>query len=319
MMIFAQLGLGLLANLVASANKPNYDAQQQQLQQTLNDTNQAALRDVFGPPRNPVELDDEAPPFPNDAADRLNDRQQKNADVRQTFLDDTRSELEEMKTGFFEDHHLETEQTPEGKERVALGEDGRPKPQPGKETPPQRVARETFERTGKEQLKQEHTTQRESFVKEERQQLTTFLQNHKPDLANPAVQSELQKMIMLSHKKAHGMQRKQEEEDLKFDLYSPEQVAHAEKKIGDLRQMEERHAAEEDSSPEAQELMNHQQDLAELLRQKREEARQTAMEEAFLKGKPKFPTLSGDDEVDLATVLPPYLSNALYNMGIYEV
>jgi len=321
MMIFAQLGLGLLANLVSSgANRSNNEAAQRQLQQTLNETNQAAMRDVFGPQQNPVGLEDEAPPFPNDAADRLNQKQQTNADQRQTFLQETKSELEEFKTGFFEDHHLETEKSPDGKERVALNQEtGRPTVQAGKENPEQKVARESFERTGKETLKQEQTTQRETLVRDEKQQLTTFLQNHKPDLGNPAVQSELQKMIMLSHKKALALSRKQEEEDLKFDLYSSEQVAHADGKIAKLRQMEERHAAEEDSSPEAGELLNHQQDLAELLRQKREEAKQVALEESFLRGKPRFETLSGDNEVDLATVLPPYLSNALYNMGIYSV
>jgi hypothetical protein len=328
--MFAQIGLGLLSNMLqGGANRPNAAQTQEamaHLRNTMSESSQLALRqaeDPFGEgSQYPLQnLEGEAPPFPDKAADRLSQRQQANAQERSTFWSETKHNLDDLKTGFFEDHHLRTEPEPDGKEKVALDQQGKPQVQQGKETPQQRVARESFETQRKNETQGRHETERETFVQDEKQIVATFLQNHKPDLGNPAVQSELQKMIMLSHKKALGLTRKQEEESLKLDIYDENSMAVADKKLGDLREMEDRHAKDEDNSPEAGELFQHQQDLGELLRQKREDAKQVALEEQVLKGPPRFDQASQgrEGDTDVASVLPPYLSNALYEMEIYTV
>jgi len=329
MMFFAQLGLGLLSNMVAgSAQQAQSQAQNAQamatMRATLTDTSKAAMRQAeeMDPNANPfAEVESKAPPFPDKAAQLLQQRQETNAAQRQELLAETRDELAEMKTGFFEDHHLETKQLSDGREKVVLNQEGKPNVLPGKETPNHKVARETFEATRKEALNEQHVGEKESFVQEERQQLTTFLQNNKPDLQNPAVQGELQKALMLSHKKALNLQREHEEEALKADLYTAEQIEHADTRLSSLRDMEERHAKEEDGSSEAGELYQHSQDMAEMLRQRREEAKQTAMEEMFLRGRPTFnaEAQQPQGEVDVASVLPPHLANTLYSMEIYTV
>lgn len=330
MMFIAQMGLGLLANLVSHSGNPMNNPQNQKayanLKNSLNTAAHNSMQQVNHPwdqktAFQPFEV--EAPPFPDEAAQKLSQMQQDNASERTSFMDQTKDTLQDMKDGFFAFNHLETkeEATPEGevKQQVALDDQGKPQVKPGPETAEQKTVREEFETTKKEALEDKHETQRDTLVKEERENTQTFLQNNKPDLGNPAVQAELQKMIMLSHKKALNLTRQQQEETLKADLYAPEQLEVADAKLDDLRGMEERHAKMEDDSPEAQELFNHQQDLAELLRQKRDEAQRTKLEEAFLKGPPRFSPLANTKEVDVADVLPPYLSNALYNMGIYSV
>jgi hypothetical protein len=330
MMFIAQMGLGLLANLVTQSqgNALNSQRGQQLLAQTrqmMNEGAHLAHEQVAHPwdqrtAYQPFEVD--APPFPDQAAQNLSQMQQDNTSERTAFMDDTKDALRDMKDGFFAMNHLETteETTPQGevRQQVALDDEGKPQVKTGPENDSQKVAREDFESNTKQHLEEKHEAQRDTFVKQERENVQTFLQNNKPDLGNPAVQAELQKMIMQSHKKALNLTRSQQEEMLKSDLYSPEQLEVADAKLGDLRQMEERHAQMEDDSPEAQELFQHQQDLAELLRQKRDEAKQMKLEEAFLKGPPRFAP-APDKEVDVAEVLPPYLSNALYNMGIYSV
>ena len=330
MMFIAQMGLGVLANLVSQAANSGVNQQGQEFltnfRKSLDETNRAVLRHEDNPFDQKTafqQFDVEAPPVPEQAAARLGQMQQEHAEERTAFMNDTKDTLQDMKDGFFAFNHLETneEKGSDGQAhlQVARNEQGQPQVKSGPETQQQRVAREEFETDTRSKLEEKHETQRETLVKEERENVQTFLAQNKPDLGNPAVQGELQKMIMLSHKKAQAMGRQQEEEMLKSDLYSKDQMEVADAKLGQKRQMEERQAEEEDNSPEAQELLGHQQDLAELLRQKRDEVQREKLEQAFLNGPPRFGAQPPDKEVDVAEVLPPYLSNALYNMGIYSV
>ncbi len=323
MMFLAPIGLGMLANLVGGAVVSGEAAQQNQ--QALADLNRMMAEAEYHPTDNigaGFQSNLDAPPFPNEAANNLLTMQQQNASVRSGFMNQTQQELSDMKQQFFSENHLETTQaqTPDGQtqDQVALNEQGQPQVASGAETPQQSVARQNFESNTRSQLADKHDQQTQKFVEQQKQDFTQFLQANKPELGNPAVQAELQKMLILSHKKALGLRNRQQEEGLKCDLYSPEQVAVADDKLGQLRGMEDQHAQMEDESPEAGELYQHQQDLAELLRQKRDEAQRTKLEEAFLNGPPRFSS-EGSQSVDVATVLPPYLSNALYNMGIYSV
>lgn len=329
MMFLAQMGLGLLANLVCQSGMHNSQMAQQQ-QQALTNLRQSlneAARDAYQQTQHPwdqktafLPFEVDAPPFPDQAAQKLSQMQQTNASERAGFVQNTKDELADLKDGFFAFNHLETQEQPDGRARpqVILNDQGRPNVQPGPETPEQKTARNEYETKAKSELQERHEEQRTTLMKQEQDSTTAFLQNNKPDLGNPAVQAELQKMIMLSHKKALNMSRQQHEELVKSDLYTPEQVEAANDRLGQLRDMEDRHAEMEDSSPEAATLYQHQQDLAELLRQKHEEVRQTKFEEAFLKGPPQFGS-PNTKPIDVAEVLPPYLSNALYNMGIYSV
>lgn len=317
-MMFLNMGVGLLANMIGQASAQRQsESMAKQFRTTLNEEARTARQQLTDPF---ASLDLTTPPAPEKATQRLAQQQQTNTEERQTFVATTRDEMKEMKDSFFETRHLETEDKG-GKQEVICREDGKPVVAKGPENKEQRVAREGFETERREETSTKHEDQRQAFVKAEKEDLQAFLQQNKPDLANPAVQQELQKMVMQSHKKALDLTRKQLSEDLKLDAYSEEQLAVVDSKMDDLRQMEDRHALEEDNSQEAQELLGYQQDLAEMLRQKREEVKEQNQQEAFLKGPPRFnqSNQATDKETDVAEVLPPYLSNALYNMGIYSV
>lgn len=321
-MMFLNMGVGLLANMIGQASAQRQsESMAKQFRTTLNQEARTArqqLTDPFG--QRQATLDFTPPTAPQKATEKLAEQQQTNTEERQSLVASTRDEMREMKDSFFESRHLETEER-NGKQEVVCREDGKPVVAKGPETKEQRVARETFEADKREQTSTRHEEQRQAFVQGEKEDVQAFLQQNKPDLGNPAVQQELQKMVMQSQKKALDLTRKQLDEDLKLDAYSEEQVALVDSKMDDLRQMEERHALEEDNSDEAKELLGYQQDLAEMLRQKREEAKEQNMQEMFLKGPPRFnqSNQATEKETDVAEVLPPYLSNALYNMGIYSV
>ena len=320
-MMFLNMGVGLLANMIGQASAQRQsEAMAKQFRTTMNEEARLARQQLTDPMADPFAMDFNPPSAPDKAAERLAQQQQTNTEERQTFLASTRDELREMKDSFFETRHFETEER-DGKQQVACNKEGQPQVAKGPENPQQRVARENFEAGRREDLNTRHEDQREAFLKAEKEDVQAFLQENKPNLQNPTVQQELQKMVMQSNKKALDLNRKQLDEHLKLDAYSEEQLAHVDAKMEDLRQMEERHALEEDNSQEAKELLGYQQDLAEMLRQKREEAKEQNMAEQFLKGPPRFnqSNQAVDKESDVAEVLPPYLSNALYNMGIYSV
>lgn len=327
MMFLGQMGLGMLANLVGASNLNggNNAARNQEAMDDLRAEMNEAVESPYDPTHSTStkgmlsQLGLNAPPFPDKAAQGLAQMQQNNYQARQEFMGNADKEMQEMKDNFFSFNHLETEENPEtGEHQVALSDDGKPQVADGGETPDQKTARTTYEDSKNDQLADSHQQQQDQFNQQERDNIQQFLQNNKPDLGNPAVQAELQRTLLQSQKKALNLSRDQQGELIKANLYTPEQNELADAQLGQLRQMEDEHAQMEDNSPEAGELYQHQQDLADLLRQKRDEAQQASLEEAFLKGPPRF-SASSDKEIDVAEVLPPYLSHALYNMGIYSV
>jgi hypothetical protein len=321
MIMFAPMGLGILANLVShAAAQPN--AMQahtpfQTLHQAVSHTAHEALPQAEDLSHNLLHLS--TPAFPEHAAHELTTLQQQNAQERNDLISDTKQELADKKQALFEEHHLETKVTPQGKHEVVVDDQGKPKLQKGPEAPHQREARETFEADTKTQIDEKHATQRQDFVQEQKHEMTQFLQENKPDLGNPAVQGELQKMVMQSHKKALLLGREQDAEHLKAGLYTADQHETADAGLAALHQLEDKHAQQEDSSPAAQQLLAHHQDTAEVLRQRRDEARQEEQANLFLKGRPNFAASPANQETDVAKVLPAHLSNALYQLGIYTV
>ena len=318
MIMFAQVGLGLLANLVGQVGSKASSAHPQLLARgpQLHTPVRPNLHHV----EEPVHHAHLALPHPPEgAAAALKQLQQENASERQALLEDTKQQILTKKADLFAEKHLETETTPEGKQKVVVDDEGRPVVKEGPETPPQREARETFEGEKRQEIEEKHVAQREDLVQTEKQDISAFLQENKPDLSNPAVQGELQKMILQSHKKALQLNRDQDAETLRADLYDDEQKAVADSGLKALHQLEDKHAREEDESPHAQQLLSHHEDIAEVLRQRREEVREQQQSELFLKGRPNFNRAPAQAETDVAQVLPPHLSNALYQLGIYTV
>jgi hypothetical protein len=257
------------------------------------------------------------PRFPVSAGDRLREMLFAHLAARENFTNELSAKLLDMKEQFFESFHYESTPDQEGKEQVVLDQSGRPQLAHGRENPMQRAARQDYETVLQQAYGDKHAGEKEKFIKEERQQLTNFLQMHKYDLGNPAVQAELQRMILLTQKKALKLQQSQEEESWKLTLPTEEMYTFVDDEAKKLRDMEEKQREVEDGSQEARELIMYQEELNMMLKEERQKAQSQEKDEVFLKGPGAF--LKPPTAPALSTVLPPYLTEALYNMGIYSL
>ncbi len=169
-------------------------------------------------------------------------------------------------------------------------------------------------------LTAKHSDQTQQFMADEKSNIQQFVAQNKPDLANPAVQQQLHNMLMESQKRALNLTTEQEREMLKHDAYTPEMETNVDNYIDNKSRLRDEQARKEEDSEDAAALYQHQQDLAMVLQQKKDELNESAMQSSFLKGPPRFGgNGNGSGTVDVANVLPPYLSQALYGMGIYQV
>jgi len=257
------------------------------------------------------------PQFPGSALDRLRGLMFANMQEREGMMNEFQQKLSSMKNEFFESHSYETVMGQDGKPHVQLDGQGKPTVVNGKETQLHQEAREEYETNAKETLKEAHTNEKETFLKEEKQQIMNFLQENKHDLGNPAVQNELQKMILLTQKKALKLKQDQEEAVWKVDLPTEDMKLLADDETRKIREQEKKHQDVEDASQDAKELIMYQEEVNRQLKEEKDKLFSKERDEAFLRGPEAY--LKPPPPPPLSSVLPPYLTEALYNMGIYSL
>ncbi len=275
----------------------------------------------FAEPESPFEgsafMMGRGPQFPGSALDRLRGLMFANMQDREGMMMEFQQKLTTMKQNFFESHSYETVMGQDGKPHVQLDEQGKPKVVDGKETQLHQEARQEYETSAQETLKETHTNEKETFLKEEKQQIMNFLQNNRSDLGNPAVQNELQKLILLTQKKALKLKQDQDEETWKVDLPTEDMKILVDDETRMIREKEKKHQDIEDASQEARELIMYQEELNKQLKEEKDKVFSKERDEVFLKGPEAF--LKPPPPPPLSSVLPPYLTEALYNMGIYSL
>ncbi len=262
-------------------------------------------------------LDRKAPAFPESAFARLSSMMSSNQQLRDGASQQLSRQLSDMKEKFFESYSYKTEQGADGKPKLVYDAQGRPTLMNGKEQFQQRIARQEHEATTKQAYSDYHSSVKESFLNGEKHQVQSFLQAHRHELGNPAVQQELQKMLAESEKKGLKLKRELDDQMWELDLPSEEMRDVAKKEAKKLRQMEDEHKKMEDSSAEAHELIMYQEEMNALAIEEKQKLQFSEKDEAFLQGansmlKPPAPP-------SLAELLPPYLVNSLYSMGIYAI
>lgn len=266
--------------------------------------------------RSPV-LDRKAPQFPETAFERLSNMMRSNQQTREGVSQNLSRELSNMKEKFFESYSYKTEQGQDGKPKLSYDQQGRPQLQSGKEQFQQRIARQEHETTTKQAYKEYHSNIKDSFLNNEKQQVQNFLQTHRNELGNPAIQQELQKMLAESEKKALKLQKDLDDQLKELDLPTEEMREYAKKESKKLREMEDEHKKMEDSTDEARELIMYQEEMNALAMEEKQNLKMTAQDEAYFNGLSSM--LKPPSEPTLADMLPPYLVNSLYSMGIYAI
>lgn len=327
-MFWAALGVGMLINTVGGmiGGGPSrgdmqrmHDQSMRSLRNTLNDTSNTIASRREPQTQSRFSFDFEPPPFPQQNYEGLQQLQQGHAQERQAFTDQMKQNLAQMKDQFFAENHYETQPGPDGKPQVMTGEDGQPLVAKGPENPDQKVAREDFDASRRQQLGEKQDVQKDTFLNKEKQDIQKFLAHNQDNLSNPQVQAELTRMVVSTQKRAFGMQQQHEDERWKADLPPSEEIAAAvDGDLAKLRQMEKEQARNEEQSPDMRALLQHEQDVAILLSEQKEVAQKQKSDESWLMD-PRKAMAATKAPVDLGEVLPSYLTNALFNMDIYTV
>lgn len=323
MNFFAQIGIGLLVNIVTSATAgsqaPQFQAMQMQQTQSLQRMRESIqqrsmeMEKLFEEPSQKLKLDADLPKFPQETFDSFQSMQYKNFLERENFVNDMNSKLNSMKEDFFNNNHCETTVDNQGKLKVALDENGKPMVKEGAEDAAGKEARINWENSKRSSLEEMNSQQRVRFQQEERRNLETFLQANKFDLGNPAIQAEIQKMVLLSQKKQLRLQREQDIAQRKVDLPTDQMVSFVDESMEKLGKMEEEHQSVEENSSEAVEIASYRASLEAAFAAQRQKLNETKQEEAFLK-KPVF-----NQTPDLMSQLPPNIGDALVSIGIYSL
>lgn len=325
--MWMMMGVGMLVQTLqgAAANqqmaqmRAQHDAQM--MRQAMLNQNQQTLQRK-DPPKSHSLFTFEGPKFPDENYKNLQDMQMNQAQKRTNCCQQLQNDLQDMKTQFFQENHLQTEVGPDGKPKVKCDDNGQPLVGKGPETAEGRLARTEFEGKRKSELTDQQCNTRDKFMKEEKQKFSEFLTQNREHLHNPAVHGELQKMVVDSKKKALNIQQSQEDERWRVDMPPDEKIAHRlNQGINDLHTMDKEHVKAEQDSPDAKELMEYDKKIAAIFGEKRDQARQEKEQDNFLMDPRKMMAqrASSVGPKDVGEHLPGYLTASMYEMGIYTV
>ena len=327
-MMWAVMGVGMLFNAI-QGNAQNarmremMATQQAETQKMLKSmqTQSKAMNEVSFDKM--FELQTGMPEFPEKSFANLQNMQAEHMEARQAFSDQLNQDLQSAKTAFFEGNHYETKLGAEGRPEVATNDKGEPQVGQGKENSDQRVARATFENQKKSELNEKHSLQKEQFVNKERENFKEFLAMNREQLNNPYVQGELQRMVVNTKKKSLDLQQGHEEDRWRVDMPPSEEIAvKLDTGLKQLREMDQKHIEAEENSEDTKTLVDHDQKVAAILYEERQSARQERQQEDNFTMDPRKMMAAAqrrNEPRDVGEVLPSYLTNAMYDMGIYQV
>lgn len=326
-MLWAVMGVGMLFNAIKGNQQA---AQMREMQQAQQAQNQAMLKSMQAQQRamnespfaSMLQIQTGLPDYPEQSFANLQNMQSQHMDARQTFVQSLDQELQQAKTAFFEEKHYDTKLGADGKREVATREDGKPVVKQGPETPETKLPRLAFEGQKKSELQDLHNQQKDSFLAKERESFKEFLAQNREQLGNPYVQGELQRMVVNTRKKSLELQQSQEDDRFRVDMPPSEEIAakidNGMKKLHDL---DRQHVEAEENSEDAKELMEHDQQVAAILYEEKQKAQQEKNDGDFLLDPRKMMAAAQqrNQPRDVGQVLPSYLTNAMYDLGIYSV
>lgn len=327
-MMWAMMGIGMLFNAIQGAGQRNQMNEMMQAQQAENakmmksmQSQQAAMQETSF--TNMLQIQTGLPEYPEENFNNLQEMQMGHLDARQAFTDQLSNDLQSAKTAFFETNHYDTKLGADGRHEVAQNEEGKPNVKDGKENGDQKLARMTFEGQKKAELTDKHTAQKETFISKERENFKEFLAMNRDQLQNPAIQGELQRLVVNTKKKSLELQQNQEDERWRVDMPPSEEIAmRLDTGLKQLRQLDQKHLQAEEDSPDAKALAEHDQQVAAILYDKRRDAQQEKNNDnEFMMDPRKMMAVAQQrrQPKDVGEALPSYLTNAMYELGVYTV
>jgi hypothetical protein len=192
---------------------------------------------------------------------------------------------------------------------------------PGAESADHRAVRESYEADKRLSLANKHADQLDQFTKAEADKCKNFLKDNMANLHDPAVQAELQKMIVAGKKKSLKIQQDHEEERWKSDMPPTEEIqGQVEMGMSSLRDMEKRHVEAEERSPDHQQILDYNQEFAAAAAEEKNVIQAKKSDENFLLDPRKMMgMLTEPPKQRFDQVLPGHLTHSLFQLGVYEV
>ncbi len=327
-MMWAVMGIGMIINTIKGASQVKQ--QQGQLNQMQQQTAQQADRlkasmskgldikrgGILGGASTSIHVD-----YPDKAYEGLHKLQTGNLQERMGLESSMRKDFSKLKDEFFKENHYDTEFGSHGKGKVLTDDGGKPKVKNGAETTPFKSAREGFESANRLSLANKHGAQIDKFTKSEADRARSFLQQNAGQLADPAVQGELGRMIVSGKKKALKLQQEQDEERWRTEMPPTSEIQSAvEMGMKDMRGMEQRHMAAEERSRDHQDILDFEREFAAAASEERNAFRAEKKDENFLLDPRKMMELaSAPPKQRFDQVLPGHMTAQLFELGIYEV
>jgi len=326
-MMWAVMGVGMLFNAIqgnsqAAQMREMQASQQSEMQKMMKSMQQQQQAMNETPFSNMLQIQTGLPEYPEENFNNLQNMQLGHMDARQAFSEQLDQDLQTAKTAFFQDNHYETQLGEDGRHKVAQNETGQPNVKQGAENQDQKLARLSYEGERKSELNEKQSAQKEQFINKERENFKEFLAQNRERLENPYVHNELQKMVVATKKKSLELQQNQEDERWRVDMPPDEKIAaQLDSGLQKLHQMDQEHVAAEENSEDAKVLMEHDQKVAGILYEHKRNAQQERSEDNFTLDPRKMMAVAQQRKQprDVGEALPSYLTNALYDLGVYSV
>lgn len=326
-MMWAVMGVGMLFNAIqgnsqaaqAREMQASQQAEMQKMMKSMQQQQQAMNETPFS---NMLQIQTGLPEYPEENFNNLQNMQLGHMDARQAFSEQLDQDLQTAKTAFFQDNHYETQLGDDGRHKVAQNEQGQPNVKQGAENQDQKLARLSYEGERKSELNEKQSAQKEQFINKERENFKEFLAQNRERLENPYVHNELQKMVVATKKKSLELQQNHEDERWRVDMPPDEKIAaQLDSGLQKLHQMDQEHVAAEENSEDAKVLMEHDQKVAGILYEHKRNAQQERSEDNFTLDPRKMMAVAQQRKQprDVGEALPSYLTNALYDLGVYSV
>lgn len=329
-MFWQSLGVGSLINLVGDNNqKRDVSLIQQQSLVSLRDE----LNKLLASSQNNVDADFEedgsleAKAQLAEALNQFTSPEESNEIVsqmqgdyyaeKQRLIANLSARLADLKADFYDKYCLKNRELPGGAVELILDENGQPELVEGYETPELKILRGKWEAEQRRHLIEKQDLERDEFLTQWKAKLLEFLQDNKRRFIVDRVYNELFEMLMEMRSAAVEIVLRQDRERWLLEIPPEDEIKDvAEAGLNELEELCHQEATLERESPDMQEILNFERELATYIYRCRHELRRKRYDDS------DFLDLRGglqarqEEYIDFTEALPAHIISCLDDLGL---
>ena len=329
-MFWQSLGVGSLINLVGDNNqKRDVSLIQQQSLVSLRDE----LNKLLASSQNNVDADFEedgsleAKAQLAEALNQFTSPEESNEIVsqmqgdyyaeKQRRIANLSARLADLKADFYDKYCLKNRELPGGAVELILDENGQPELVEGYETPELKILRGKWEAEQRRHLIEKQDLERDEFLTQWKAKLLEFLQDNKRRFIVDRVYNELFEMLMEMRSAAVEIVLRQDRERWLLEIPPEDEIKDvAEAGLNELEELCHQEATLERESPDMQEILNFERELATYIYQCRHALRRKRYDDS------DFLDLRGglqarqEEYIDFTEALPAHIISCLDDLGL---